>query len=129
MRRSISAGITLIALLAALVPGGLAPFFLSGAGSCCCTAGHCSMAAGQMSMPGNCHHAMGADASSTSSSCECRVSQAPGSAVSPTAFRFTFHLTTALPVPLPRIDLQRPVPGIEVPLQGYAFPLDQPPRL
>ena len=121
MRPSISAGVTLVALLAALVPGGLAPLFLYAGGSSCCTAGNCPMAAGQMSTPGGCHHAMGANASQGSSSCECRVSQAPGSAIPPTAFRFTFHLTAVLPV--------RPVPSIAVPLPGYALPLDQPPRL
>jgi hypothetical protein len=128
MRRSISAGVTLVALLAALVPGGLAPFF-SGGSSSCCSAGHCSMPAGQMSMPGNCHHAMGADASPDSSACGCRVSQAPGSAVPPTAFRFTFNLAAIIPVTQPRIDLHRPAAGIAVPLQGYTFSLDQPPRL
>jgi hypothetical protein len=128
MRRSIGAGVTLIALLAALVPGGLAPFF-SGGSSACCLPGHCAMLAGRMSMPGKCYHAMGADASLGSSACECRVSQAPGSAVPPTAFRFTFNLVVTVPLSLHRIDVHLPVAGIAVPLQGYTFPLDQPPRV
>lgn len=128
MRRSISAGVTLVALLAALVPGGLAPLFLSGSGSSCCVTGHCPMAAGQMSMPGECHHAMGTNASPGASSCECRVSQAPGSAVPPTAFRFSFNRGATVPVALARIDIHRPLMSVAVPLQGYPFPLDQPPR-
>lgn len=128
MRRSIGAGLTLVALLAALIPGGLSPLFLSGSRSCCCLAHQCPMAGGQMRMPGECHHGMGGNASPASSACSCCVSQAPGSAIPSTAFRFSFDLTAIVPLLLPHIDVHRRAGTVAIALEGYALFLDQPPR-
>jgi hypothetical protein len=121
MWRKAWASLVLAALMAAFVPGGLAPAGGTGTGSCCgercpmpsSMAEHCQ--GGSM---GHSHHA----------TCTCAVSRGRGSAISPTAFHFSFNLAAVLPWLLPAAEFANPIDASPVPLNGYVYPVDQPPR-
>ena len=127
MYRKACACIALTALLAALIPRGLAPPSSSVAGSCCCSGNRCAMAAGSGGISGHCHGA-GSDSSRHWQGCGCSVSQDPPSAIPPRAFRFNLQTAAVAPLSLVASELSQPNFLSPDPLTGYPSPPDQPPR-
>ena len=114
----------LVALMAALVPAGLAPLAQRD-GSCCSP--QCPMPGNPNNMEKHCQGS-GMGHSHQAASCTCSMSPDPGSGVPLTAFRFSFNLASASPLmPLAAQFVHRTFAS-PAPLNGYVSPLDQPPR-
>ena len=131
MPRKVSAWIALLALVAALVPGGLAPFSNRGQGNSCCNAGRCPMGGSQDAMAADMSmhcHAGRAGVSLGSPICTCSISPDSASIIPPTAFHFTLYVAEIINLARPAIDRTGPAVGSANPLTGYLFAMDQPPK-
>src|SRR5579863_5323871 len=131
MFREAGAWIALVAVTAAIVPGGLAR--LSSSAQSCCGTRHCPMAGGPQRNVSSSHavHCEGsgnAAESETLGACPCSISPGSGMVIPPTAFHFTLDTSTVADL-FPRDSrLQKRTRSSSAQLRGYHSPLDQPPK-
>lgn len=125
MGRRVIAWCALVALIAAIVPGGLGSS-LTGVRSCCDANGRCAMRTGAVAM--HCHHAGATTQQDAFARCNCSVSHRTASMVPPTAFHFILQLCAGQSPSVRCPDSAARETASCGPLVGFGSPKHQPPR-